>query len=187
MPPSRPNAPEPWAPPVLRTGRLVIRPFTVDDLESVHAYVRARSAAVYGSWLGGSGPSDVARYLADTIARYGRPPRADLGVTLDGRLVGGVAFRAVWVTPPCMEIGWVLHPELAGRGLAREAVAALLTHLFASFTDMTRAEARVHVADSSGARMLEHFGFVREGTLHMGAGEGGDAALYGLLRGERTA
>jgi RimJ/RimL family protein N-acetyltransferase len=120
----------------------------------------------------------------DTIARYGRPPRADLGITYNNQLVGGVAFREVWVSPPTMEIGWVLHPEVAGRGIAREAVQGLLTWLFGRFPDMGRAESRVRTADTSGVRLLERLGFVQEGVIRGGAGAGGDALLFGLLRAE---
>ncbi len=175
-----------WAPPVVRTPRLVIRPFTVDDLEPVHAFARAYPASVYGSWLGGSAPSDVARYLADTIARYGRPPRCDVGVAVDGRLVGSVAFRQVWVDPPALDVGWVIHPDYAGRGLVREALAALITTLFERFPDMSRVESRVRASDTNGVRMLEGFGFVREGVLRQGAGNQGDAAIFGVLRSEWT-
>lgn len=174
-----------WLPPTLHTERLVIRPFRVEDLEAVHAYARSHPAAMYGSWLGGSTNADVARYIADTIARYGRPPRADLGVTLDGRLIGGVAWRQVWIAPPAMEIGWVLHPAVAGHGVAREAVGVLLDHLFGAFPEMVRVEARVRGSDVAGTKLLEHLGFVREGTLRYGAGADGDAGMYGLLRNER--
>lgn len=173
-----------WVPPTLRTARLVVRPFTVDDLAAVHAYARAYPAATYGSWLGGTGPGDVARYIADTIARYGRPPRADLGIELGGRLIGGVAFRQVWISPPAMEVGWVLHPEATGRGIAREAVHALVAHLFEAFPEMNRIEARVRVVDAAGAHVLQALGFRHEGVLRYGAGEAGDAAMFGLLRAE---
>jgi len=171
-----------WAPPTLRTERLVIRPFSVADLESVHGYVRGHDPALYGSWLGGATSSEVTRYLADTVARYGRPPRCDLGIEMDGRLVGGVAFRQTWISPPTFEVGWVLRPDASGQGITREAVRALLGHLFSTFPDMARAEARVRLSDASGIRMLERLGFVREGLLRYGAGEAGDAGFYGLLR-----
>lgn len=174
-----------WAPPTIRTRRLVIRPFRVEDLDAVHAYAKTYPADQYGSWLGGNSPSEVARYIADTVARYGRPPRADLGVALNGKLVGGVAWRQVWVAPPQMEIGWVLHPEAAGKGLATEAVNALLDHVYESFPGMERVEARVRAADRAGVRLLEGLGFVHEGTLRAGGGTGGDGALFGLLRNER--
>lgn len=176
-----------WAPPTLRSERLGLRPFALTDLEAIVAYLRGHDAAVYGSWLGTSAPGEVARYLADTIARYGRPPRCDLGVTLDDRLVGAVAFRQAWVAPPTLEIGWVFHPEVAGHGYTREAVTTLLRHLFATWPDLARVETRVRLADTGAQRMLEKLGFVREGLLRYGAGAAGDAAFYGLLRVEWAA
>lgn len=171
-----------WAPPWLVTDRLEVRPFRVDDLDAVLRYVRGHDPALYGSWLGGNSPADVARYLADTVARYGRPPRCDLGITREGRIIGGVAFRQAWFVPPTIEIGWVLHPAEAGQGYTREAVTALLRHLFTAWPELARVEARVRLVDTSGQRMLETLGFVREGLLRYGAGSAGDAAFYGLLR-----
>lgn len=176
--------PSEWMPPTLRTERLVIRPFHATDFPAVRAYAEAQSASEYGSWLGGAGPADAGRYLVDTVARYGRPPRTDLGVTLDGQLIGGLGFRQVWIAPRTFEIGWVLHPAVGGRGLTREAVGALLDWLPEHFPDMSRAEARVRESDARGIRLLERLGFVREGVIRSAPGTG-DALLYGLLRGER--
>lgn len=173
-----------WRPPTLRTERLVVRPFTATDLGAFRAYAEGRSADEYGSWLGGGGPEDAVRYVVDTIARYGRPPRCDLGVVVDGQLVGGVAFRQVWISPMTMEIGWVLHPGAGGKGLVGEAVRALLVWLFENFPDLRRAEARVRESDERGVRLLEKLGFVREGVIRSEPGAVGNALLYGLLRGE---
>jgi len=174
-----------WAPPTLRTHRLVIRPFRVDDVEAVHAYAQAFPTAQFGGWLGGDDPSEAARYIADTVSRYGRPPRADLAVTLEGALVGGVGWRQVWVAPLQVEVGWVLHPQVAGKHVATEAVGALLEHLYASFAELQRIEARVRAADPAGIRLLEGLGFVQEGRLRHGAADG-DGLLFGLLRAERV-
>ncbi len=176
--------PSRWLPPTLRTERLVIRPFTATDHAAFRAYAQAQPAAEYGSWLGGAGPSDAARYLVDTIARYGRPPRTDLGVSFDNKLVGGVAFHQVWLSPPTMELGWVLNPTMAGKGLAREAVGALVGWLLEQFPDLDRLEARVRVTDESGVRLLEKLGFIREGTLRHERTAAAGALLYGLLRSE---
>lgn len=167
-----------WNPPTLRSERLVIRPFRVEDIDFVHRYAREHDAAAYGSWLGGTSPGDVARYLADTVARYRRPPRCDLGVTLDGALIGGVAFRQVWIAPLALEIGWVLHPAVAGRGLAREAVSTLCAHLV-GLGDVVRLEGRVRSADAHGARLLSDLGFRLEGQMDYGAA--GTVGLYGRV------
>lgn len=167
-----------WTPPVLRSERLVIRPFRVEDIDFVHRYAREHDASAYGSWLGGTSPADVARYLADTIARYRRPPRCDLGVALDGTLIGGVAFRQVWIAPLAIELGWVLHPSVAGKGLAREAVSTLCAHLV-GLGDVVRLEGRVRVADARGARLLEELGFRLEGRMDYGAA--GGVGMYGRV------
>jgi ribosomal-protein-alanine N-acetyltransferase len=177
---------ESWLPPTLRTERVVIRPFTATDFASFRAYADGQPADAYGSWLGGAGPADAARYLVDTVARYGRPPRCDLGVVVDNQLVGGVAFRQVWMSPMTMEIGWVLHPGVAGKGLTGEAVNALLGWLFGHFPELRRAEARVRESDARGVRLLEKLGFVREGVMRSEPGAAGNALLYGLLREEWT-
>ncbi len=176
-----------WSPPKITTERLVIRPMVVSDLSAVHGFTSAYTAGRYGNWLGGTDPASVARYMADTVARYGRPPRCDLGISLDHRLIGGVAFRRVWLSPPAIEIGWVLHPDMAGQGLATESVQALLSYLRLAFEDVTRFEARVHAEDVGAARVLSRLGFQEEGTLRGGhdtEGRSADSKMFGLLRDE---
>ena len=176
-----------WNPPKITTDRLVIRPMNVDDLMAVHAYASAYPADRYGNWLGGTDPTSVARYIADTVARYGRPPRCDLGITLGRDLVGGVAFRQVWISPPAMELGWVVHPRFSGQGLAQETLRAAIAYLQDAFPRLTRFEARVHSADEGAQRVLERLGFTREGLLRGGIGPDGgsaDSVMFGLLRGE---
>ena len=91
-----------WVPPVLRTDRLVIRPFTALDFPSVRAYVQGHPAAVYGSWLGGSGPDHVdraerQREIVAVLERDARPrlhERERLGVEQLERVVA--VERQVW-------------------------------------------------------------------------------------------
>ena len=179
-----------WNPPKITTERLVIRPMVVSDLQSVHAFTSAYSARRYGNWLGGTDPASVARYMADTVARYGRPPRCDLGITHNHQLIGGVAFRQVWLSPPAMEVGWVLHPEKTKQGLATEALEALLAYLVAAFDDVARFEARVHAGDAGAVRVLGRLGFIEEGILRGGTGPDGqpaDSKMFGVLRDEVSA
>lgn len=176
---------EAWLPPTLRAGRIAVRPFTVDDVDAMYAYAVSMPGERYASWLGGTTPSHVARYITDTVARYGRPPRADLGVALDGQLVGGIGWRQVWGAPAELEAGWVLHPQAAGQGVAREMVHLVLDHLFARFDTLNRVEVRLRADDRAGVHLLESFGFVLEGTLRHATPEGDNRLLFGLLRSER--
>jgi ribosomal-protein-alanine N-acetyltransferase len=75
---------------------------------------------------------------------------------------------------------------MAGRGLAHEAITALLRWLFETHPEVNRIEARVRSSDASGVRLLEKLHFVREGVIrHERSGTDG-ALLYGLLRSEWT-
>ena len=81
------------------------------------------------------------------------------------------------------EIGYLFAREAWGRGIAREAVSAVIAHLFA------RGERRVFADtdpdNAASIRMLERLGFVREGRLrgewetHIGVR---DSLIFGLLR-----
>lgn len=180
----------PWSPPTIRTERLLLRPMAVSDLSAVHSYASSYPADRYGSWLGGTDPASVARYIADTVARYGRPPRCDLGITLNNQLVGGLAFRQVWITPPAMEVGWVVHPKVSGQGIAQEALNTLLQHLAIAFPRLSRFEVRVLADDNGARRILDRLGFQAEGILRGGVGADGEPAngmMYSLLPRELSA
>ena len=108
--------------PTITTDRLVIRPMTVGDLKAVHLFTSAYSAQRYGNSAGGH----RCRLRRSVHGRHDRTlwtsPTVRSGVTFDRQLIGGLAFRQVRVVPPAVEVGWVLHPEMAGKGLATEAV-----------------------------------------------------------------
>ena len=176
-----------WSPPTITTDRLVIRPMTVGDLKDVHLFTSAYSAQRYGNWLGGTDAASVARYMADTIARYGRPPRCDLGVTFDRQLIGGLAFRQVWLSPPAMEVGWCCIRTWPARvSLPRPCVPSL-EYLAEAFPDVSRFEARVHASDDGARKVLGRLNFRVEGVLRGGVdsdGNSADSSMYGLLRDE---
>lgn len=183
----------PWSPPTLVTDRLVIRPMRISDLPAVHRYACSYPVDRYGSWLGGTDPDDVARYIADTVARYGRPPRCDLGITLrhppEDRpppgLIGGFGYRQVWLAPPTLELGCVVHPDHVGQGYAQEVFEAIIHHLWRTWPDLVRCESRIHAGATGARAVLERLGFQLEGVLRSGGSMHGqltDGMLYGLVR-----
>ena len=156
----------PWDPQTLRTRRLVIRPLGVSDLPGVYRYARSYPSEHFGSWLESNDPDSVARYIAETVSRYGRSTRCDLGICLRRAefgfdamdLVGGIAFRQVWLLPPTVEVGWVLHPDVGGHGLAGEALSVMLQHLWTAWPELARVEVRVGAMDQRVRTILEEQG-----------------------------
>jgi len=84
------------------------------------------------------------------------------------------------------EIGFALHPDHWGRGLAEEAVTLAVGWAIREL-GMNRIEADIDPRNDASIRLVEKLGFRREGLLreryHVN-GEVQDSVIYGLLRRE---
>lgn len=131
--------------------------------------------------------------LAETRAYVARNAELSDGwrcwaITEDGRQALG------WVVliarrPGVNEIGYILRRDRWGRGYAREAVSAIVSHAF-SEPALRRISADTDPDNRPSVRLLESLGFVREGVLrgewetHIGIR---DSLMFGLLREEWAA
>ncbi len=176
--------------PVL-TERLVIRPATPDDVEETWRYRRLPDVT---EWM-----SSAPATLEDYRVHYARPDRLGRTLVLEHErvLVGDLMARVenAWAQTEVeadahgvqAEIGWCLDPEAGGRGLATEAVRALLRVCFESL-QLRRVTASCFAANLRSARLMERVGMRREvhavrESLHRSAGWV-DALGYALLAEE---
>ena len=82
---------------------------------------------------------------------------ADFVVEFEGRAVGKAGFYRL------PEIGFILHPDVWGRGLAREAVAAVVDHAL-NTRGQAELTADVDPRNAASIRVLEGVGFRRTGA-----------------------
>lgn len=170
----------------LRDGDLRLRPFVEGDLD----------ALVAGRGVGAAGPpqneDEARRSLRVRIERSGRfvDGRLDLGIELDGRLVGSLDARQPrnGLPPGVYELGIGLFDEQdRGRGVGARAVTLLVDHLFAD-ERTERVQASTWTENAAMRRVLEKLGFRVEGVMRafMPAPEGGrhDYALYAVTRSD---
>lgn len=161
---------------MIRTARLTLRPATDDDLAALHAILSNPLATRWWSTPPHVSLDQSRDWLARMIA--GNATGLDLIIERDGRVIGKAGFYA----PP--EIGYILHPDHWGQGLAREAAEAVVDRLFAT-TDHAEATADVDPDNTASIRLLEVLGFRRSGfaerTLNVG-GEWKDSLYYALSR-----
>ncbi|MBI3497822.1 MAG: GNAT family N-acetyltransferase [Proteobacteria bacterium] len=83
------------------------------------------------------------------------------------------------------EIGYLVAPELRGRGVGSRMVSLAIERAFAG--GLYRLIAIIHEENGASERLVERLGFRREGLMrqhNICAGERADHVLYGLLKPE---
>ena len=162
----------------LVTERLRLRRAQADDLAAMHAVLSDPRAVEYWSTPPHSDIETTRAWLGGMI---NAPPEVseDFVVELDGRVIGKAGFYRL------PDVGFILHPDVWGRGYAREAVAAVIAHVWA-----TRPEIDVLTADADplnmrSLRLLESLGFERTGyaaNTWLVGGEWKDSVYLALRR-----
>lgn len=140
----------------LQTPRLTIRRFAPPDLARFMAYRTYPYSMI----------EDRARALIDRMQSLepGLPGQWFLfGVELTEPriLIGDCALKVDHKEPREAEIGYTLDPAYQGKGLAQEAVSAVLDYAFDAF-DLHRVIAHVDIENAPSIRLLERLGFRRE-------------------------
>lgn len=175
-----------------RTERLRLRPYAFEDFEQ---------------FLDLHSREDVARYLpwetrdeADCRRALGRHQTTTLesdgdGLTLagfdptTGRLVGEFVLFLRDVRNGGGELGYVLHPDFQGRGLATEGARHLLSIAFDDL-GLHRVVARLDARNTASAAVLRRLGMRHEAHLvrnELFKGEWGDEDGFAVLREEWNA
>jgi RimJ/RimL family protein N-acetyltransferase len=119
---------------VIRTDRLVLRPHRRADAAAWFALQSDRAVTQYLDWPERT-KAQSRRHLRDRT-RHTRLLQTNdflaLAVEYEGRLIGDVSLhlRDVASDERSAEIGWVVSPDVAGKGLATEAATALLDVAF---------------------------------------------------------
>lgn len=85
------------------------------------------------------------------------------------------------------ELGYILHPDHWGQGLAREALGAIIDATWDRHPDVTEITAEIDPRNTASARLLVHMGFTlthsAQATIQVG-GEWCDSDYYSLPRQE---
>ena len=165
----------------LRTPRLKLRRARPDDLADLHRVLSDPAAMRYWSSPPHASVEETRAWLASMIAD-GPPESDDFVVEQDGRVIGKAGC---WRLP---EVGFILHPDVWGQGLAREALEAVIGHLFATY-EVPAITADVDPRNAASLRLLTKLGFVEtgraRGTFEIG-GEIVDSIYLALSRPPAT-
>jgi RimJ/RimL family protein N-acetyltransferase len=152
------------------TDRLVLRPLTEDDIETAQSYRNREGVARYLLWEvhereQGEEPFAGRRALrrlehdGDGLVFAVEMPDANGG---HSRVIGDMSVFLKSAADAQLEVGWVFHPAVHGRGYATEAAQALLRVCFETL-GAHRVVAELDPRNEVSARLCDTLGMRREG------------------------
>lgn len=150
---------------MITTERLFLRRARMDDLDELHRVFSHPVAMRYWDRLPHDDIELTKRWLTGMVA-FSPTETDDFVVEYEGRAIGKAGCWRL------SEIGFILHPDHWGKGLAFEALSAVIPHVFASLL-IDRLEADVDPRNSACLRLLSRLGFreVRRATHTIKVGD----------------
>jgi len=151
--------------PILSTSRLRLRQFRAEDADAMHECfanpeaMRFWNLPVYTKHT--ETVRSVRRFIDCTPSYYRFWAVADAGTD---RCLGMVNYHDGHIRSRRVNIGYIINPAHLGRGIASEAVSAMLDFCFGEL-GLHRAQAFIHPDNNASIALAEKLGFSREGLL----------------------
>ncbi len=137
----------------IRTARLTLRRMTMADAPVLHEIFRDPQAMAYWSTLPHADLAQTQDFMARTIASVDAGEANDFAVIFEGVVVGKTGLWAG------NELGFIFARNVWGKGVAREAIVAVLERSFAR--DVPFVMADVDPRNIHALSLLAKLGFVK--------------------------
>jgi RimJ/RimL family protein N-acetyltransferase len=175
----------------LGTARLLLRTFTLDDVDDALAYQSRPDVLRYtlSEPRDRAGAEESVRQMTTETVLAGDGDSLAFAVVFGGTVIGQVDLVVLSVEHRQGEVGYIFHPDYHGRGLATEATGELLRLGFEEL-GLHRIVAVCNARNAASARLMERLGMRREAHF-LGSrkvkGEFRDEYVYAILRDEWAA
>ena len=174
----------------IATDRMTLRPYETADLAGLHDLYGREDVCRYLPWA----PMDIVQAGAKLEQRMGQRRIEGDGDALvmaavemeSGRMIGEFMLRLRNADHRQADIGWTIHPDVQGRGLATEGATELLR---LGFEDLGahRIMAGADPRNVASIRVMERLGMRREGVFlqsELVKGEWADDLVSAILESE---
>ena len=136
---------------MLTTKRLFLRRVRMEDLQDLHLVFSNPDAMLYWDSLPYESMAQTEKLLSAMTAALS-DESDDFVIEYNGRVIGKAGC---W---RCGEIGYILHPDFWGKGLAHEALSAVIPHNF-EHLPIDRLVADVDPRNAASLKLLDRLGF----------------------------
>ena len=166
----------------LKTERLLLRPFSLSDIDDVLSYASDDEWAAFRlrPYDRRAAERMVARALLTSWDK-----EAEFAIVLDGRVIGRFSLT-VDHKHQTAELGYEIARDMWGRGLAAEASVAVCEWGFREY-GLARIDAWADSRNKRSVRVMEKLGMIYEGrhrSYEVGRGRRVDGVSYAVLRDE---
>ena len=152
-------------PEVIRTERLVLRPWSFDDAEDVFRYANDIEWSRYLRIAQPYSLDDARRFITTQVLPN-RQHHFSWAIEHEARVVGGINLRFLSDFRIGV-LGYSIARAVWGRGLATEAARAIVDAAFESCPKLACVRAMVDARNLASLRVLEKIAMRREGVLRL--------------------
>ena len=151
--------------PTLETNRLTMRKILPIDCADIYEYSCKPETSRYLLWSPHENLRYTKKYLSFVQNAYRNEAFYDFALVdkESGKMIGTCGFTGFDLQHNSAEIGYVLHPDFWGKGLAKEAVLRLMAFGFAELR-LHRLTARIMTQNTASTRVAEKCGMRHEAT-----------------------
>jgi ribosomal-protein-alanine N-acetyltransferase len=149
---------------VLETERLLLRKIKPEDAKDMYEYAARPDTSKYLIWEKHPHYSYTVELIRFLQREYAQGRFFDFAVVLkeESKMIGTVGFTSYDENHRVAEVGYVINPAYHGRGIAPEALSAIINFAFCEL-DVNRVEARYIAENAPSLRVMEKCGMTHEG------------------------
>ena len=150
--------------PTIETERLILRGMRVSDKEDMYEYACLPTVTRFLTWEPHTSISYTKQYLEYIGSRYRVGDFYDWAVVYkeNGKMIGTCGFSRIDCRNDLGEVGYVLNPDYWGKGIAAEAVWAVMEFGFDKM-NLHRIEARFMKGNENSLKVMKKCGMQYEG------------------------
>jgi len=170
--------------PVLETQRLLLRRFTLDDVDDM-LILRTDDVAMKYIQKPKQTRNDILKMLAAIEDGLNNNTAIGWGICLknNNRIIGSIGYHNIYKDCYRAEIGYMILPEFWRQGYTNEAIKATVNYAFQQMK-LHSIEAKIHPDNIASAAILKKNDFVKEAYFkenYFLEGKFYDTEVYSLL------
>ncbi len=123
-----------WAPPIIKTNRLLLRPITINDAQSLFNYCKLPEVTTYTLWDHHKTLLDTKKWIRSYVFKkyfdQEFEPLAVCKKDAPDTVIGTIGCTSKNSSKTIFEMGFALNPTYWNQGITTEAGIALIDYLF---------------------------------------------------------